>query len=107
MFDPYKKDSNKVPTVEEQSRLSAAAADAEDLIEDIPLPAHRLSAKVRQQYLYYLERVLRKNYHTWLSSYSGHPGDNPFSDGELRQCAETIEMRAVRRVWGFQQKKKF
>ncbi|EGK97060.1 AGAP012993-PA [Anopheles gambiae str. PEST] len=95
VFDPYKKDSNKVPTVEEQSRLSAAAADAEDLIEDIPLPAHRLSAKVRQQYLYYLERVLRKNYHTWLSSYSGHPGDNPFSDGELRQCAETIEMRAV------------
>uniref|UniRef100_A0A182P0C3 Uncharacterized protein n=1 Tax=Anopheles epiroticus TaxID=199890 RepID=A0A182P0C3_9DIPT len=90
VFDPYK-DPNKVPTVEEHERFS----DTEDLIEDVQLPAHRLSAKVRHQYLYYLERVLRKNYHTWLSSYSSNHKDDPFTDDELRQCAEAIEMRAV------------
>uniref|UniRef100_A0A182K486 Uncharacterized protein n=1 Tax=Anopheles christyi TaxID=43041 RepID=A0A182K486_9DIPT len=94
VFDPFK-ETNKVPTVEEHRYHSATTVDTEDLIEDIQLPAHRLSAKVRQQYLYYLERVLRKNYHTWLSTYSSNHGDNPFTDSELRQCAETVEMRAV------------
>ncbi|XP_049279112.1 uncharacterized protein LOC125761712 [Anopheles funestus] len=94
VFNPFK-ESNKVPTVEEHT-YNSAEIDTEDLIEDIQLPAHLLSAKVRQQYLYYLDRVLQKNYHTWLSSYSSeHDDDNPFTDDELRQCAETIEMRAV------------
>uniref|UniRef100_A0A182VS15 Uncharacterized protein n=1 Tax=Anopheles minimus TaxID=112268 RepID=A0A182VS15_9DIPT len=93
VFDPFQ-ESNKVPTVEEHMHISATI-DTEDLIEDIQLPAHRLSAKVRQQYLYYLDRVLRKNYHTWLASYSSNHDDDPFTDDELRQCAETIEMRAV------------
>uniref|UniRef100_A0A182NSM7 Uncharacterized protein n=1 Tax=Anopheles dirus TaxID=7168 RepID=A0A182NSM7_9DIPT len=91
VFDPFK-ESNKVPTVEEHTQ-NGDPIDPEDLIENIQLPAHRLSAKVRQQYLYYLERVLRENYGTWLGNYNN--GDNPFTDDEVRQCAETIEMRAV------------
>ncbi|XP_050069829.1 uncharacterized protein LOC126557942 [Anopheles maculipalpis] len=96
VFDPFE-ESNKVPTIQEHLYCSSTSTviDTEDLIEDIQLPAHRLSAKVRQQYLYYLDRVLRKNYHTWLASYSNNHNDNPFTDDELRQCAETIEMRAV------------
>ncbi|XP_035894361.1 uncharacterized protein LOC118504245 [Anopheles stephensi] len=95
VFDPFE-ESNRVPSVKEHLyNSSSTASDTEELIEDIQLPAHRLSAKVRQQYLYYLDRVLRKNYHTWLASYSNNHNDNPFSDDELRQCAETIEMRAV------------
>ncbi|XP_053659718.1 uncharacterized protein LOC128708764 [Anopheles marshallii] len=93
VFDPFK-ESNKVPTVKEHT-YNSATIDTEDLIEDIQMPAHRLTAKVRQQYLYYLDRVLRKNYHTWLASYSSNHNDDPFTDDELRQCAETIEMRAV------------
>uniref|UniRef100_A0A182SXZ5 Uncharacterized protein n=1 Tax=Anopheles maculatus TaxID=74869 RepID=A0A182SXZ5_9DIPT len=95
VFDPFEI-TNKVPTVEEHSyNGSSTTIETEDLIEDIQLPAHRLSAKVRQQYLYYLDRVLRKNYHTWLASCSSNHNDNPFTDDELRQCAETIEMRAI------------
>uniref|UniRef100_A0A182MV46 Uncharacterized protein n=1 Tax=Anopheles culicifacies TaxID=139723 RepID=A0A182MV46_9DIPT len=93
VFDPFE-ESNKVPTVQEHLQ-NGTTIDTEDLIEDIQLPAHRLSAKVRQQYLYYLDRVLRKNYHTWLASCSSNHDDDPFTDDELRQCAETIEMRAI------------
>uniref|UniRef100_A0A182QS52 Uncharacterized protein n=1 Tax=Anopheles farauti TaxID=69004 RepID=A0A182QS52_9DIPT len=94
VFDPFK-ESNKVPTVGEHIQ-SGGAINAEDLIENIQLPAHRLSAKVRQQYLHYLEKVLRENYDTWLNNYSSLNADgNPFTDDEVRQCAETIEMRAI------------
>ncbi|KFB52940.1 AGAP012993-PA-like protein [Anopheles sinensis] len=91
VFDPLK-DSNRVPSVAEHTNDSSGN-DAMELIEDIQLPAHRLSAKVRQQYLFYLDKMLRKNYHSWLSVYNAK--DNPFSEDEVMQCAEAIEMRAV------------
>ncbi|XP_053670523.1 uncharacterized protein LOC128720848 [Anopheles nili] len=91
VFDPFK-EVNNVPTVEEH--MHSSSSDTTELIENIELPAHRLSANVRQQYLRYLDRVLRINYNSWLSSNGDH-NDSPFTDDDLKQCAETIEMRAV------------
>ncbi|XP_052867988.1 uncharacterized protein LOC128273955 [Anopheles cruzii] len=91
VFDSYSNFA-RLPTVLEHD-CSPLEMDPLELIENIQFPAHRLSAKVRQQYLHYLEQLLQQNYRSWTMT-SNH-NDNPFSDDELRQCAETIEIRAV------------
>ncbi|XP_050085122.1 uncharacterized protein LOC126570983 [Anopheles aquasalis] len=92
VFDPFADTAGPLPTAGEQGAWSGDSLSLE-LIENIPLPAHRLSGKVRQQYLQYLEQVIQKNYRTWKATSCYR--DNPFSHQELRQCAETIEIRAV------------
>ncbi|XP_049538467.1 uncharacterized protein LOC125952796 [Anopheles darlingi] len=92
VFDPFADTAGPLPTANEQGAWNEDSLSLE-LIENIPLPAHRLSGKVRQQYLQYLEQVIQKNYRTWKATSCYR--DSPFSDHELRRCAETIEIRAV------------
>ncbi|XP_058062576.1 uncharacterized protein LOC131212654 [Anopheles bellator] len=91
VFDSYS-NLTKLPNVLEHD-YSPPEIDPLELIENIQIPAHRLSAKVRQHYLHYLEQLLQQNYRSWIMTCNHN--DNPFSDDELRQCAETIEIRAV------------
>uniref|UniRef100_A0A1Q3F361 Uncharacterized protein n=1 Tax=Culex tarsalis TaxID=7177 RepID=A0A1Q3F361_CULTA len=93
LFLDYMNESScKIPRIDEFS--ADPTTELLETIENIDLPAHRLTGKVRCQYLKYLEGLLQSNYSAWSSSVE--PYENvTFSPEEIKRCAERIEMKAV------------
>lgn len=81
----------KVPKVEDQV---ADPVEALETIDSIDLPAHRLTGKVRCQYLGFLEKLLESNYESWAGTVESYENVT-FSMDEVKRCAESIEMKAV------------
>ncbi|KAL1385382.1 hypothetical protein pipiens_012924 [Culex pipiens pipiens] len=91
-LDYMNESSCKIPRIEEFS--ADPSTELLETIECIDLPAHRLTGKVRCQYLKYLEGLLEGNYSAWSGSVE--PYENvTFSSDEIKRCAERIEMKAV------------
>lgn len=91
-LDYMNESSCKIPRIEEFS--ADPSTELLETIEIIDLPAHRLTGKVRCQYLKYLEGLLEGNYSAWSGSVE--PYENvTFSSDEIKRCAERIEMKAV------------
>ncbi|XP_055547331.1 uncharacterized protein LOC129731384 [Wyeomyia smithii] len=93
VFSDYMNDAPcQIPKVE------AHLADPIELVEtidSIDLPAHRLTGKVRNHYLNYLENLLARNYKTWSDTIDSL--DNVmFTSSEIKRCAESIELKAVK-----------
>ncbi|XP_058821470.1 uncharacterized protein LOC131683474 [Topomyia yanbarensis] len=69
--------------------------DLAETIDTIDLPAHRLTGKVRCQYLNYIENLLIGNYDAWMKTVDSY--DNvTFTPDEVKRCAESIELKAVK-----------
>ncbi|XP_001656416.2 uncharacterized protein LOC5577339 isoform X1 [Aedes aegypti] len=81
----------KIPKIEEHL---ADPVELLETIDEIDLPAHRLTGKVRLQYLSYLEKLLDGNYDAWAGTVE--PYENvTFTPDEVKRCAASIEMKAV------------
>ncbi|XP_053696032.1 uncharacterized protein LOC128743466 [Sabethes cyaneus] len=93
MFSDYMDDGPcYIPKVQEHL---ADPVELVETIDEIDLPAHRLTGKVRYQYLSYLENLLERNYETWSNTVESF--DNvTFTPSEIQRCAECIEMKAVK-----------
>ncbi|XP_065084907.1 uncharacterized protein LOC135715607 [Ochlerotatus camptorhynchus] len=81
----------KVPNVEEHL---ADPMELLETIDSIDLPAHRLTGKVRLQYLNFLEKLLENNYDAWSSTVEPYESVT-FTPDEVKRCAASIEMKAV------------
>lgn len=90
-LDYMHESSCKIPRIDE---LPADPTELLETIDSIDLPAHRLTGKVRCQYLKYLQGMLESNYSAWSGTVE--PYENvTFTPDEIKLCAEIIEMQAV------------
>ncbi|XP_058454285.1 uncharacterized protein LOC131432182 [Malaya genurostris] len=93
MYSEYMGDTSfKLPQIEEQL---ADPIDFAETIDSIDLPAHRLTGRVRCQYLNYLENLLTGNYKAWTSTVSSYENVT-FTPAEVKRCAASLEMQAVK-----------
>lgn len=90
-LDYMHESSCKIPRIEE---FPADPSEMLEIIDSIDLPAHRLTGKVRCQYLKYLQGLLEINYSTWSGTVESYENVT-FSPDEIKRCAESIEMKAV------------
>ena len=65
-----------------------------EVVEDIQMPIHRLTALVRKEYLKTLEKTISCNYQNW-QNLTGNYDDRMISEDDVKKCAEAIELRAV------------
>ncbi|XP_062562314.1 uncharacterized protein LOC134225899 [Armigeres subalbatus] len=92
IFYEYLNDAScKIPKIEEHL---ADPVELLETIDNIDLPAHRLTGKVRLQYLSYLEKLLENNYEVWCGSVEPYE-EQTFSPEDVKRCAASIEMKAV------------
>ncbi|XP_062713370.1 uncharacterized protein LOC109427237 [Aedes albopictus] len=92
MFYDYLNDAPcKIPKIEEHL---ADPVELLETIDSIDLPAHRLTGKVRLQYLSYLEKLLDSNYDAWAGTVEAYDSVT-FTPEEVKRCAASIEMKAV------------
>ncbi|XP_055639771.1 uncharacterized protein LOC129777503 [Toxorhynchites rutilus septentrionalis] len=83
--------SCKVPEIEEHSN---DPGDLLETIDNIDLPAHRLTNRVRCQYLNFLKKLLENNFEAWSNTVAKFEAVT-FTPDEVEKCAEIIEMKAV------------